>query len=100
MKRHDDDCCGSRAQRDDFSHEQRVMMSRAPPWALLFALALGSAATAGAACAAPRVEGDAQAGAASVTLVLSKTAIAAAVRRTAVADPDLDGEVSSLEAAE
>ena len=74
-------------------------MSRAPMSALLFALTLGSAAVAGAACAAPRMDGDAQAGAASEALVLSKTAIAAAVRRTAVADPDLDGVVSSLEAA-
>jgi hypothetical protein len=68
--------------------------------ALLFALALGGAAVAGAACAAPRMDGDAQAGAASETLVLSKAAIAAAVRRTAVADPDLDGVVTSLEAAQ
>ena len=74
-------------------------MSRAPMSALLFALTLGSAAVAGQTCAAPRMDGDAQAGAATETLVLSKTAIAAAVRRTASADPDLDGVVSSLEAA-
>lgn len=74
-------------------------MSRAPMSALLFALTLGGAAVAGPACAAPHMDGDPQAGRASETLVLSKAAIAAAVRRTAVADPDLDGVVSSLEAA-
>jgi hypothetical protein len=74
-------------------------MSGAPMVALLFALALGGAAAAGVACASPRMDGDAQRDAATEVLILSKTAIAAAVRRTAVADPDLDGVVTSREAA-
>ena len=74
-------------------------MSRARRAALLFVLALGGAAAAGAACAAARMDGETQGDRATEVLVLSKSAIAAAVRRTAVADPNLDGEVSSLEAA-
>jgi len=74
-------------------------MSRAPLAALLFALTLGSAALAGAACAAPRMDDDAKASERSEALVLPQAAIATAVRGTAVADPDLDGVVTSREAA-
>jgi hypothetical protein len=73
-------------------------MSRAPTAALLFAVALGSAVLDGAA-GAPRTDGDAEAEPTSKTLFLSRAAIANAVRRTAVADPDLDGLVTSDEAA-
>jgi Ca2+-binding EF-hand superfamily protein len=74
-------------------------MSRAPKPALLFALSLGGAMLAGEACATPRTDVDAHAGEALESLLLPKVVIAVAVRRTAVADPDLDGVVSRLEAA-
>lgn len=73
-------------------------MSRAPRLGFLFGLTLCGAVVAATAQAAPRTDGDAQAGEASDFLVLPKTAIAAALRRTAVADPDLDGVVTRLEA--
>ena len=74
-------------------------MSRAPRSALLFALTLGGAVLAAEADATPRPNADAQAGEISEALVLPKRAIVAATRRTAVADPNLDGVVSSREAA-
>jgi len=49
--------------------------------------------------ARPRMDDDVQAGEVSEALVLPKKAIAAAMRRTAVADPDLDSVVTSREAA-
>jgi Ca2+-binding EF-hand superfamily protein len=54
---------------------------------------------AGDAGARPRTHGDSQAGELSEAPVLPKTAITAAMRRTAVADPDLDSVVTSPEAA-
>jgi hypothetical protein len=75
-------------------------MSRAPLSVLLIAIALGGAVGPVAGWAAPRVHGEDQADAAPQALLLPKSAIAAAVRRTAVADPDLDGEVTSVEAAQ
>lgn len=74
-------------------------MSRAPRSALLCALAVAGTVLAGDTGAKPRVAGDADAGEVSEALVLPKTAITAAMRRTAVADPDLDSVVSSREAA-
>jgi EF hand len=74
-------------------------MSRAPLSALLCALALAGTVLAGEVGARPRVDADADAGEVSEALVLPKTAITAATRRTAVADPDLDSVVSSREAA-
>jgi Ca2+-binding EF-hand superfamily protein len=74
-------------------------MSRAPLSALLCALALAGTVLAGEVGAKPRVDADADAGEVSEALVLPKTAITAAMRRTAVADPDLDSVVSSREAA-
>ena len=74
-------------------------MSRAPLFALLVALALAATVGPVAGWAAPRDHSEDQADAAPQALLLPKSAIAAAVRRTAVADPDLDGEVTSIEAA-
>ena len=74
-------------------------MSCAPLSALLFTLVVGAAVTLGEAWATPRTGGEDQAAAAPEALILPRSAIAAAVRRTAVADPDLDGEVTSVEAA-
>lgn len=75
-------------------------MSRAPISALLLAVIVGAAVAPGAAWAAPRPGGEEQAAAAPQALILPRSAIAAAVRRTAVADPDLDGEVTSVESAQ
>ena len=75
-------------------------MSRAPLFALLLALALAATIAPVAGWAAPRDHSEDQADAAPQALLLPKSAIAAAVRRTAVADPDLDGEVTSIEAAQ
>jgi hypothetical protein len=72
---------------------------RAPLFALRCALALGGALSADAADATPHIEDGARAGDHAESLVLAKAAIAAAIRRTAVADPDLDGVVTALEAA-
>lgn len=74
-------------------------MSRAPISAFLFAFSLGGVVLASVAGATPRMDGDAQTGARSESLVLPKAVVAVAVRRTAVADPDLDGVVTALEAA-
>jgi Ca2+-binding EF-hand superfamily protein len=74
-------------------------MSRAPVYALVCAVALAGGVLAGEAAAKPRLDSDEPAAAASQSLVLPKSAITAAMRRTAVADPDLDGVVSSREAA-
>jgi hypothetical protein len=74
-------------------------VSRAPLFALLCALTLGGAVLAGEASATPRMSGEAQAGEVLEALVLPKAAIATAMRRTAVADPDLDSVVSRFEAA-
>jgi Ca2+-binding EF-hand superfamily protein len=74
-------------------------MSKAPIPALLLALILGGIVVTAPADAAPRRDEDASTGITSEALVLPKAAIAVAVRRTAVADPDLDGVVSRLEAA-
>jgi Ca2+-binding EF-hand superfamily protein len=65
---------------------------------LLIAVTLGAAVATGPAQPAPRDLGDAQASVAPEVLLLPRNAIAAAVRRTAVADPDLDGDVTSVEA--
>jgi Ca2+-binding EF-hand superfamily protein len=54
---------------------------------------------AGAAEATPHIEDRAPAADRAESLVLAKAAIAAAIRRTAVADPDLDGVVTLREAA-
>jgi Ca2+-binding EF-hand superfamily protein len=75
-------------------------MSRAPLSALLCALTVAGTVLAGEVGAKPRVDADADAGEVSEALVLPKTAITAAMRRTAVADPDLDSVVSSREAAD
>src|SRR5262245_54036141 len=80
--------------------------TRAPLVALRCALALGGAilaseagATPRDAGATPRDDGGAEVGDRVGSLVLPRAAIAAALRRTAVADPDLDGVVTALEAA-
>jgi hypothetical protein len=73
--------------------------TRAPLVALRCALALGGAVLAGEAGATPRADGGAEVGDQVGSLVLPRAAIAAALRRTAVADPDLDGVVNALEAA-
>jgi hypothetical protein len=75
-------------------------MSRVSPSVFLIAWALGAALEPMVGWAAPRDYGEGQADAAPQALLLLKSAIAAAVRRTAVADPDLNGEVTSLEAAQ
>jgi Ca2+-binding EF-hand superfamily protein len=74
-------------------------MSRAPLSAFLCALTIAGAMLAGEAGARPRMHGDSQAGEVSEALVLPRTAVTAATRRTAVADPDFDSVVSSREAA-
>jgi Ca2+-binding EF-hand superfamily protein len=74
-------------------------MSRAPRPVLLAALAFGVAVGPAAGSATPRYHGEDQADAAPQVLLLPKSTIKAAVRRTAVADPDLDGEVTDVEAA-
>jgi Ca2+-binding EF-hand superfamily protein len=73
-------------------------MSGAPRSILLIALALGAAVAPATGRATPREYGEVQADAAPKALLLPRSAIAAAARRTAVADPDLDGEVSIVEA--
>jgi Ca2+-binding EF-hand superfamily protein len=60
---------------------------------------MGGAVLAGGAGATPRMHGEAKAGEQAQSLVLPKAAIEAAMRRTAVADPDLDGVVTSREEA-
>jgi Ca2+-binding EF-hand superfamily protein len=61
---------------------------------------MASAAVAlGPASARQRPDREEQASAAPQALFLPRSAIAAAVRRTAVADPDVDGEVTGAEAA-
>ena len=82
-----------------FPAKRHVIMSKAPIPALLLALILGGIVVTVPADAAPRRDEDASTGITSEALVLPKAAIAVAVRRTAVADPDLDGVVSRLEAA-
>jgi Ca2+-binding EF-hand superfamily protein len=74
-------------------------MTRAPLPVLLIALALSAAGVPVPGWATPRDAGEVRADATPQALLLPKSAIAAALRRTAVADPDLDGEVSSVEAA-
>jgi Ca2+-binding EF-hand superfamily protein len=73
-------------------------MSRAPLPVLLITVALAAAVAPVAGWATPRC-GEDQADVAPQALLLPRSAIAGAVRRTAVADPDLDGEVTSVEAA-
>ncbi len=73
--------------------------ARAPLLALRCALALGGAVLAGEAGATPHAGGATQVSDPAESLVLPRAAIAAALRRTAVADPDLDGVVTVLEAA-
>lgn len=75
-------------------------MSRAPVSVLLFALGWTAALAPVPGWATPREYGEVQADAAPQALLLPRSAIAAAVRRTAVADPDLDGEVTFVEAAQ
>jgi hypothetical protein len=65
---------------------------------LLICIAGGAAAAPGAGWATPRDYRVDQADAAPQALLLPPSAIATAVRRTAVADPDLDGEVVGVEA--
>ena len=73
-------------------------MSRAPLLALLFTCAVGT--TPGAAWAPLELADEGQRGAAAAqALILPRSAVTAAVRRAAVADPDLDGEVTSIESA-
>jgi Ca2+-binding EF-hand superfamily protein len=74
-------------------------LSKASEYGLLFALALGGLTMASPARAAPSLDGNTASEAVSEALVLPKAAIALAVRRAAVADPDLDGVVSRGEAA-
>jgi Ca2+-binding EF-hand superfamily protein len=81
------------------SRKSMIAPRRAPLFALRCALALGGALLADAADATPHIEAGARAGDHAESLVLAKAAIAAAIRRTAVADPDLDGVVTALEAA-
>jgi len=75
-------------------------MSRAPLASFLIAVAVGAAIAPAAGWGTPRDFGEDQPKAARQVLLLPRSAIAAAVRRTAVADPDLDGEVTSVEAAQ
>lgn len=75
-------------------------MSRAPISTLLFALIVGAAVPPETVRAMPRPGGEDLRGAAPQALILPRSAVAAAVRRTAVADRDLDGEVTSVEAAQ
>ena len=74
-------------------------MSGAPLAAFLGALTVTGAMLAGDAGARPRMHGDSQASELSEALVLPKTAVTVVMRRTAVADPDLDSVVTSPEAA-
>jgi len=64
----------------------------------IFLLALVAGAGPVFAMAKPRLDREQHASVAAQPLVLPKRAIAAAVRRTAVADPDLDDEVTKGEA--
>jgi EF-hand domain pair/EF hand len=73
-------------------------MSPAAVYPLVIVLALGAAVAPVAGQATPRDYGETQASMAPEVLLLPRNAIAAAVRRTAVADPDLDGEVTGVEA--
>ena len=73
-------------------------MSRVPMSVLLIALALCSAVVPVPGSATPQDYRETQASAAPEVLLLPRSAIAAAVRRTAVADPDLDGKITSVEA--
>jgi Ca2+-binding EF-hand superfamily protein len=72
-------------------------MNRAPSFFLLIALAVSALAPVEG-WTTPRDHGVVQADAAPQAVLLPRSAIAAAVRRTAVADPDLDGEVTRVEA--
>jgi Ca2+-binding EF-hand superfamily protein len=81
------------------SRKSTLAPRRASRFALRCALALGGALLADAADATPHIEDGALAGDRVESLVLAKAAVAAAIRRTAVADPDLDGVVTPLEAA-
>jgi hypothetical protein len=76
-----------------------LALRRAPLAALGCALALGGALLAGAADATPHTDGGARVDDQLASLVLPTAAIAATGRRTAVADPDLDGVVTAFEAA-
>jgi Ca2+-binding EF-hand superfamily protein len=73
-------------------------LSRAPKFVLLIAMSAGVAVAPSAGSSTPRDYRVEEADAAPQALLLPRSAIAAAVRRTAVADPDLDGEVTSVEA--
>ena len=73
-------------------------MSRTPLFAVLLALGLTGTVLAGAAGATPHRDREAEPGEQTAILVLPKAAIGSALRRTAVADPDLDGVVSGREA--
>jgi hypothetical protein len=81
------------------SRKSTIAPRRAPRFALCCALALGGALLADAADATPHIEDGAPAYDRVESLVLAKAAVAAAIRRTAIADPDLDGVVTPLEAA-
>lgn len=73
-------------------------MNRAPRFLLLISLAAAGAVASGAGWATPRDYRVDQTDAAPQALLLPPSAIATAVRRTAVADPDRDGEVTGVEA--
>jgi EF hand len=73
-------------------------MGRAPTLSLLFAFTLGIAALPPSASAAPRQGDDGPADRELGSPVLSRTTVALAARRVAIADPDLDGIVSRSEA--
>jgi hypothetical protein len=81
------------------SRKSTRALRRVPLSALGYALALGGALLADAADATPHIENGAPVGDRAESLVLAKAAVAAAIRRAAVADPDLDGVVTPLEAA-
>jgi Ca2+-binding EF-hand superfamily protein len=76
-----------------------VAVRRAPRAALCCAFGLVGALLAGAADATPHTDGGAWLDDQVASLVLPTAAIPAALRRTAVADPDLNGVVTALEAA-
>lgn len=75
-------------------------MSREGISALWLGLVVSAAIALGPASARERPDRQEQASATARALLLPKSAIAAALRRTAVADPDVDGEVTSAEAAQ
>lgn len=83
----------------EFSLQAERFLSRVPLGVLLVAIAIALVVWPVPGGARPRDPGAVQTAAAPQALLLPKGAVAAAARRTAVADPDLDGEVTLAEAA-